>query len=293
MLPSDNEAAARQASEMFTDSRVVQYWDPNRVSGVAYSREVFPGAWRELLDHLPDDSPIRPHIERSAKTDPARRPMWDFAAFYPAGARWNDAPPTPESFIRQLARFRHEDGSTRAMLVTDSFAKPPVESDWFDEVRIKTASLLGGAVDDGARTGAFRDASLPPCRGAPVAAADDAPSPSPSPLISLAESTSPFRERFNAASDRPRFVAILSPTCGPCVSGAVCTACARTTTLSQRDPPIGEEQVDGGPDRPSPTKFSRTRPGPPRCAVPLPSPLRRASPCVDPSRSRPPRPWPS
>ena len=153
MLPSDNQAAARPASEMFTDRRVAQYWDADRASGVAYSRDVFPGAWRELLSHLPEDSPIRSHIERGAEADPARRPMWDFAAFYPAGVRWGESPPSPESFIRQLAMFRTEDGSTRALLVTDSFAKPPVESDWFDEVRVKTASLLGRDVAAATRTG--------------------------------------------------------------------------------------------------------------------------------------------
>jgi len=40
-------------------------------------------------------------------------------------------------------------------------------------------------------------------------------------LISLADSVAPFRDRFNAHTDRPRFVAILSSTCGACVSGAV------------------------------------------------------------------------
>jgi hypothetical protein len=140
MLPGDDEEAAWSAAEMFEDSRVVQYWDPDRASGIAYSRDVFPGAWRELLDHLPDDSPIRSHIERGADADPARRPMWDFAAFYPAGTRWNGTPPSPDSFVRQLAMFKTEDGSTGAFLVTDSFAKPPIESDWFDEVRVKMAS---------------------------------------------------------------------------------------------------------------------------------------------------------
>ncbi len=40
-------------------------------------------------------------------------------------------------------------------------------------------------------------------------------------MISLADGVAPFRDRFNAATERARFVAILSPTCGPCVAGAV------------------------------------------------------------------------
>ncbi len=34
----------------------------------------------------------------------------------------------------------------------------------------------------------------------------------PTPLISLADSLKPLQDRFNAAKDKPRFVAILSPT---------------------------------------------------------------------------------
>lgn len=34
----------------------------------------------------------------------------------------------------------------------------------------------------------------------------------PTPLISLADSLKPLQERFNAQKDKPRFVALLSPT---------------------------------------------------------------------------------
>lgn len=34
----------------------------------------------------------------------------------------------------------------------------------------------------------------------------------PTPLISLADSLKPLQDRFNAAKDKPRFVALLSPT---------------------------------------------------------------------------------
>lgn len=220
MLQSDNEDAARQIAMMFTDRRVEQYWDPDRRTGIAFSRDAFPNALCELLPQIAEDSPIRPHIERSAETDPASRPMWDFAAFYPAGIRWGDTPPLPSSFIRQLAIWMHEDGSTRAMLVTDSFAKPPIESDWFDEVRARTASLLGHEAPVTSRPGTVADSVSPPaCRNASALVATGAPAEEP--LMSLVATVDPFRERFNAAASRPRFVAIVSSTCGPCISGAV------------------------------------------------------------------------
>ncbi len=34
----------------------------------------------------------------------------------------------------------------------------------------------------------------------------------PTPLISLADSLKPLQDRFNAEKDKPRFVALLSPT---------------------------------------------------------------------------------
>lgn len=42
MLSSDNEAAAREASGMLDDARVLQFWDANRRSGISYSSDVFP-----------------------------------------------------------------------------------------------------------------------------------------------------------------------------------------------------------------------------------------------------------
>jgi len=39
--------------------------------------------------------------------------------------------------------------------------------------------------------------------------------------ISLTDSMQPFVERFNANADLPRVVAVVSPTCGPCIAGTV------------------------------------------------------------------------
>lgn len=80
----------------------------------------------------------------------------------------------------------------------------------------------GGAATDpagfvGSKHGAScdRDCSKPG-RHAP-AAAGDAASPG---LASLSPGATPLRSAFNAAKHRPRFLAILSPTCSACVHGA-------------------------------------------------------------------------
>ena len=46
-------------------------------------------------------------------------------------------------------------------------------------------------------------------------------SPAPHPIVSLSDSLDPLHEWFNAQREKPRFIAILSPTCGACVAGAV------------------------------------------------------------------------
>ncbi len=77
-----------------------------------------------------------------ADVGPQRVPMWDFAAFYPAGIEWSDGPPRPEGFVRQLA-IRMTPQGTSATMLTDDFAQAPIESDWFDEVRREMKTLLG------------------------------------------------------------------------------------------------------------------------------------------------------
>ena len=57
MLANDNEAAARKISSMFDDPRVHQYWDPERRSGVAYTRS-FPTMFRDMVASLPREHRI-------------------------------------------------------------------------------------------------------------------------------------------------------------------------------------------------------------------------------------------
>ena len=143
MLPSDNRDAASESAAIFGDPRAVQFWDETRLSGVAYSRDVYPTYIGDIARSLPADHMLAKHFRGKEDVPGERAPMWDFAAFYPAGVEWKDSPPRAKAFIRQLAIFKQPDGTTTATLYTDDFAKGPVESDWFEEVRKQMPKLVG------------------------------------------------------------------------------------------------------------------------------------------------------
>ncbi len=135
-------SAASESAGILDDSRAVQFWDETRQSGVSYARDVYPTYIGDIARSLPDDHMLARHFRGKEDVPGERAPMWDFAAFYPAGVEWNEAPPLATSFIRQLAIFKQPDGTTAATLYTDDFTKGPVESDWFDEVRSRMPRFL-------------------------------------------------------------------------------------------------------------------------------------------------------
>lgn len=68
--------------------------------------------------------------------------MWDLALFHPPGVEWTgDTPPWSATWIRQLAVNITSDGITSAALLVDDFTQPPIDSDWFDEVRREMQTL--------------------------------------------------------------------------------------------------------------------------------------------------------
>ncbi len=142
MLSSDDRRAAGESSGILDDPRTVQFWDQTRQSGVAYARDVYPTYIGDIARSLGDDHMLADHFRGMESVPGERAPMWDFAAFYPAGVEWKEAPPLATSFIRQLAIFKRPDGTTSATLYTDDFTKGPVESDWFDEVRSRMPRFL-------------------------------------------------------------------------------------------------------------------------------------------------------
>lgn len=59
------------------------------------------------------------------------------------------------------------------------------------------------------------------CQSAPRGETPRAEIASIADMVSLASSLEPLRDHFNSHAEKDRFVAILSSTCGPCISGAV------------------------------------------------------------------------
>jgi hypothetical protein len=82
MLPEDNEAAARQSSQIIRDARVWHYHDPGRLVGSAIAGEL-------LLD--------------------GAGPAWDIYLFYPPGRAWHEHPPQPATWMHQLGGGKRAD----------------------------------------------------------------------------------------------------------------------------------------------------------------------------------------
>ncbi len=196
MLESDNEAAAREMSKMFTDPRVHQFWDPDRRSGTAYSKDVYPNYVRDMIASLPPDDWLAKMMKDRGERPPENAPLWDVAFFYKAGPTWQDRPPIPVSFIKQLAFYGGQTNGKSGRFCRDDFTKPPFDTDWFVELTNCMKQLTGKeptrkTADQSTRSGSAR--------------------PSLS-VASLADSLKPLKDRFNAHKDKTRFVAILSPT---------------------------------------------------------------------------------
>lgn len=187
MLGGDSEDAARKISGMFDDPRVQQYWDPQRLSGTAYARDVFPTMFRDMAASLPDDhamaAMLKPILNKRAGAAPEQAPLWDTAFFYDKNAVWEKRAPTPSEWIKQIAFMGgRSDGVTGVFWLGD-FAKPPVDSDWHVELSKAMKELIGSS---GSQTG-------------------DGPT-------SLGTSLDPLKEHFNSKNGQRRFVALLSPT---------------------------------------------------------------------------------
>ena len=159
MLGSDDQPSAEESSNIFNDPRVTQYWDGQRLSGNAYSTQVYPDRFRQVSQVIPEDHFLAAMFKQMADRSPEQIPMWDFALFYPAGVTWKDVPPKAQGFIRQLAYSPMQNGSGSTLLV-DDFSKPPIQSDWFDEVRREMRSLMSEDVTDVQPIGVDSDVNL-------------------------------------------------------------------------------------------------------------------------------------
>lgn len=132
MLPSDNAGAAAQASRLFDDPRVRQFYDGQRHVGWAYTRGPFAGAFRRAHAALPPDHPLRD----SSRAD-REGPAWDAYFFHKPGATWSDSPPMPDHWLKQVGY----NPAGPSVLFKNSVDAPPVEADLKKELREMAAEL--------------------------------------------------------------------------------------------------------------------------------------------------------
>jgi hypothetical protein len=137
MMESDDEASARASAEMFDGTRTTQFYDPERLVGSAFREQVFPDAYQQALATLPEDHWLHDSL---VEYGPAygNRPEWDIYMFFDRDATWGKSAPRPFHFIRHLGRVVEKDDERLSMMWIDSYSKPPVEAELFDEIaRIK------------------------------------------------------------------------------------------------------------------------------------------------------------
>lgn len=149
MLGSDNEYSARQAARMFTDPGVIQFYDANRLSGIAYSRDMFFPHRADAIAAIPEGHFLKERLAAMRDVQPEQMPLWDAALFYPKGTTWGASAPLTDLWSKQLMFVGGGSGQQSTFWV-DSLKQPPVETDWYDEVRGQTARLLGKTGDGAA-----------------------------------------------------------------------------------------------------------------------------------------------
>lgn len=144
MIPTDNESAARRSAEMYRDSRLTQYYDPGRLTGIAFSKDVKPDQFRELMAKLADDDPLQGRMKEWFAMAPEDRPVWDVVYFFPPGVKWTDSVPRSMMWTKQMAFFGDPQGDEPSGLFFRQDSKePPAESDWFIEIRQAMLGLMG------------------------------------------------------------------------------------------------------------------------------------------------------
>ena len=101
MLATDNAAAACSSATMFHDRRVMQFWDPGRLTGFAWSADIQAAQAQARLDSMPSDHESRPFVEHWIK-DPSVHSFWDIAYFYPSTSQWQQRIPAPARWTKQV-----------------------------------------------------------------------------------------------------------------------------------------------------------------------------------------------
>jgi hypothetical protein len=126
MMESDDEASARESAQMFKGTHVMQYYDPERLVGLVFRRDVFPDAYQQALATLPEDHWLH---EAMLENGPAygKGPEWDIYMFFAREVKWEVSPPRPVHFIRHLGRVIEADDGRLSLMWIDDYSTPPVE----------------------------------------------------------------------------------------------------------------------------------------------------------------------
>jgi len=132
-IASDDEAAAVRAAGMFQDERVTQFYDPARLSGTAWSRDLFALQARSALaGDTPTGLPVR-WLETLAR-HPEKAPIWDVVFFYRKGIEWGEKVPAPTTWSKQTCFHAQDENGATGTFAVKSLAAQTSKSDWFHEV---------------------------------------------------------------------------------------------------------------------------------------------------------------
>lgn len=165
MVETDSQSAAFKASAMFTDARVTQFYDPERVIGLDYARGAFANCLRDALSVLPKEDELRGLVERWNQLELRGRALWDAVLFYPAGVEWAAAAPAPTRWAKQVMYFEGGDGITGTFF-RDDCKKLPIDSDWHVLLRETMAGFV--APETRAKINSVELLSFPGCPSAAV-----------------------------------------------------------------------------------------------------------------------------
>src|SRR5262245_18544922 len=135
MVPGDDNKSARATGKMFPGGRVHQYYDADRIVGLAYRHDVFPTCLQEALAIMPKDHPLYAQLSEWAATPQGTGPLWDAVLFFPAGVEWKDQVPAPAAWSKQVGFMGPDAGAVTGMFFHNDCKQLPTDSDWHDEVR--------------------------------------------------------------------------------------------------------------------------------------------------------------
>ena len=146
MLATDNESEARRFAASLGEGAASHFYDPDRRVGIAYAGDYFQDLMRETLTALPNESPYRERLVKQLNAPARQHPLWDAVLIFPPGAEWHAPPPRPDWWARQVGFFGTDAADGHTGLIWKSPGRqPPIESDWFFELREARRRMSRGA----------------------------------------------------------------------------------------------------------------------------------------------------